>query len=148
LISAAVPARIEYTAEVIPPGDTNSKDLQRVLDASRLCGVRMQWPTSEPSTYYEKRGYPRRPTASLDNRLPAQAPRGRQAVLDTGFVRYQVTSKSKSLVLKEDDSAAYSAAWCVPIKERGGRLLASCLLEITGRSQFQMPLISPRTATS
>jgi hypothetical protein len=147
-IRATLPVQIEYGAEIIPPRGADSKDVEKVLETGRLCGVRMQWPISEPSTYFEKRGYPKRPAVSVDNRKPVRQAydglRGKRMVLDSGSVRYQVSSKSRSLAANEDNSGAYSGVYCLGRRKRDGHISASCVLEITGQSQFQMPLISPR----
>jgi len=151
-IRATLPVQIEYGAEIIPPPSPDSKDVENVLDTGRFCGVRMQWPTTEPSTYFEKRGYPKRPTVSVDSREPVQQAydglRGNRIVLDSGSVRYQVSSKSRSLIANEDRSGAYSGIYCLPRKKQDGHLLASCMLAITGQSQFQMPLISPHAGVA
>jgi len=151
-IRATLPVQIEYGAEIIPPPSPDSKDVESALDTGRFCGVRMQWPTTEPSTYFEKRGYPKRPTVSVDNREPVQQAydglRGNRIALDSGSVRYQVSSKSRSLIASEDKSGTYSGIYCLPRKKRDGHLLASCLLAITGQSQFQMPLISPHAGVA
>jgi hypothetical protein len=148
LIRGRVPVKIEYGAEMIPPPDANSKDVTKVLETGRLCGVRMQWPISEPSTYFEKRGYPKKPRVSMDNPKPIQQAqkglRGNHIVLDSGSVQFRVSSKTRSLVTIEDNSAAYSGVYCLPTRTGDGHLLAACVLEITGQSQFQLPLISPR----
>ena len=143
-----VPVRIEYEAEVIPPPRADSKDVANVLETGRLCSVRMQWPVSEPSTYYEKRGYPRRPEVVVDNRKPFRqidnSLRGSRVALDSGSVRYEFSSRTKTLVVNEDNAGSYSEIYSQAARRRDGHLVASCLLKITGQSQFQFPTISPR----
>ncbi len=146
-VSSTVPVQIEYTAEIVPPHGVDAREIVGVMKSARLCGVRMQWPPSEPSTYFEKHGYPRRANVTVDHRTATPEGydgwRGRRVILDSGSVQFHVSAASKTLVVNESSSGAHSGVYCVPKRRRDGRISASCRLEITGQSQFHLPLISP-----
>ena len=150
LVRARMPLQIEYTAEVVTPPATRADAIASLLATGRFCGVRMKGQVSEPSTYYEKRGFLKLPRVTAGGQRSSSrrvAPKfGRSFALDCDSIRYEVVSESNELTTAEDREAAYSAVYCVPKRDSANKIVASCKLEISGRSRFDMPRM-PRPVT-
>ena len=140
MIRPGVPLEIDYTAEITPPRGTPAGLIAEVAQSARLCGTRMLYSVSEPSTYFDKVGHAIPPRLRLDGATMTPAADhwllGKDAELDNGFLRYRVRSAFPGVWARDDKAKNYCGVYSMA-REANGRLTGGCHLTIAGQSRFE-----------
>jgi hypothetical protein len=140
VVRPGIPVEINYGAQITPPTGTAAGQIEEFAQSARLCGTRMLYSVSEPSTYFDKVGHGMTPRLKLDGATVTSAANqwlsGQDAEIDNGFIQYHVRASSPEVLARDDPAKHYCGIYSTAQKRDGG-LAGGCRLTITGRSRFE-----------
>ena len=133
VVHNSAPAGIDFASELIAPSEKALASVKSV----RLAGMRMK--TSGYIDFGKATLTSNRRKVKMDGASEASLPAG-SAVIDNGFVQFRIKSRTGDMLGVNDGSRA--GIYILP-KADGNSLKASYQMQITGKSAWSAPLISP-----